>query len=80
MTIKYFNSLLPENDDYENHMFDNETWWHKKGLMQTATGYGNKLTTRHMIRYQNQNYRVYAICHGNCASHYVTIKGQRYYL
>ena len=80
MTIQYFNSLLPENDHYENHMFDKELWWHKKGLTQTTTGYGNKLTTRHMIRYKNRNYRVYAICHSNCASHYVTIKGRRYYL
>ena len=45
-------------------------------------GYGKKIVTRYMIKPQGADrfYRVYATCWGNCASLWVTIKGQRYHL
>lgn len=54
--------------------------WQKRGLMQTATGYGRKLTTRYMAVVGKRAYRVYATCFSNCASLWVTIKGVQYHL
>lgn len=30
-------------------------WYHKRGLMQTASGYGKKLVTEYKIKYNNSN-------------------------
>lgn len=46
----------------------------------SRTGYGSKIPTQYMVRFGGREYRVYAICFSNCASHYITIKGVRYYL
>ena len=46
-------------------------------------GYGRKIATRHYVKLEagdRRKRRVYAICFSNCASHYVTIGGQDYYL
>lgn len=43
----------------------------------TASGYGNRLPTQHMVKYRNRWRRVYAICYSNCATHYVWIDGNR---
>lgn len=42
---------------------------------RSATGYGNQIPTRYMVKLDrgpgSQWQRVYAICYSNCASHYV---------
>jgi hypothetical protein len=57
-------------------------WWHKQGLQQTASGYGNKLATAWMLRREGEKVwrRVYAVCWSNAASHYVLIKGEPHWL
>jgi hypothetical protein len=55
-------------------------WWHEKGLQETASGYGSKLTTPYKVRHNNRWKRVYAICWSNAASHYIFNKGQREYI
>jgi hypothetical protein len=55
-------------------------WWQKEGLQQTATGYGSKLSTRYMMKYNNKVYRVYCICWSNCGSEYIIVKGERVFL
>lgn len=54
--------------------------WQVKGLHETATGYGSKLTTRYKIEHKGRRYRVYATCHGNCGSLYIVTHGKRIYL
>jgi hypothetical protein len=43
-------------------------------------GYGDKIPCPYMVRFGKRNYRVYAICWSNAASHYVLIGGERYFL
>ena len=59
-----------------------QLWWQKRGLMQTATGYGRKLTTEYMLALPDspRPYRVYAICYSNVASFYILRKGERLFL
>ena len=57
-------------------------WWQEKGLQQTATGYGRKLTTEYKITLPGhpRAYRVYAICYSNVASFYILRRGKRLFL
>lgn len=44
---------------------------HKRGLSYTATGYGNRIPTVYMVKWQGKWRRVYAACYGNAASTYI---------
>ena len=52
--------------------------WQKRGLRQTATGYGSKLTTHYKVPFNGKQYRVYATCFSNCATLWFTVNGKRY--
>ena len=69
MTIKY----VPQG----TKLFYSPLWWHKKGLQQTASGYGSILTTPWKALYNGRRYRVYATCFSNVAIHWIESKGQR---
>lgn len=46
----------------------------------TATGYGRKIPTRHMIRYAGRWRRVYVMTFSNIGSAYVIVGGQEAFL
>jgi len=50
-------------------------WWHLRGLQQTASGYGRRLTTRYKVRHEGRLYRVYATQISNAVSHWIMAKG-----
>ena len=47
-------------------------WYHERGLSQTASGYGRKLTTELMVNYNNRWRRVYCCCFSNAGTLYIT--------
>ena len=49
---------------------------------RSADGYGRKIPTNRLIRLEGEKRwrRVYAICFSNCASHYIMIGGDAYYI
>jgi len=49
---------------------------------QYASGYGSKITTNIILRFQSENRyrRVYATCYSNCASYWIIYHGQQLYL
>jgi hypothetical protein len=51
--------------------------WQKLGLMQTATGYGSKLTTTKMLRHNNRWHRIYCMCWSNIGTCYILSRGQQ---
>lgn len=51
--------------------------WQKRGLQETASGYGAKLTTVHMLCLDGRMYRVYCTCYSNNGTCYITRKGQK---
>jgi hypothetical protein len=55
-------------------------WWHEKGLSQTASGYGKKLTSPTKVKYNGKLYRVYVICYSNSGSSYIVVKGNKMFL
>jgi len=72
MSVDY----LPYDLPVREHLLD----WQKRGLQQTASGYGSKLTTSKEVFYNNRWYRVYAIHYSNAGSAYIISKGKRLFL
>lgn len=64
----------------EREFYYSPLWWHEKGLTQTASGYGRKLTTPYKVEYMGKKRRVYALCFSNVASLYVIVKNKSYFL
>ena len=50
-------------------------WWHERGISQTASGYGRKLTTRYMARFPKETRlrRVYCVSFSNAGTCYVLV-------
>jgi hypothetical protein len=46
-------------------------WWHKRGLSQTATGYGRRIATATMVRYNGKWRRVYCCIYSNVGTCYI---------
>lgn len=49
-------------------------WWHLKGLSYTASGYGKKIPTIHMVKLPSRSrwQRVYCCIYSNIGTCYVT--------
>lgn len=46
-------------------------WFHDKGLMQTASGYGKRLVTPYMVRFNDKWRRVYCCVFSNSGTCYI---------
>jgi hypothetical protein len=46
-------------------------WWQEKGLSYTATGYGKRIPTQHMVRYNGKWRRVYCCVFSNAGTCYI---------
>jgi hypothetical protein len=63
----------------EYTLIDKPLWWHEKGLQQTASGYGGKLTSRRVAKLADgRERRVYVTCYGNNGTAWITIDGKQY--
>lgn len=53
-------------------------WWHKQGLSYTASGYGRKIPTIHMVRLPGDKRwrRVYCCIYSNAGTTYVIKNGE----
>jgi len=50
---------------------------HDLQLQYTATGYGNKIPSRYMVKFNNRWRRVYHICFSNVSTEYIVVDGER---
>jgi hypothetical protein len=46
-------------------------WWQEKGLQETATGYGKRLTTQYQVRFNGKWRRVYCVQYSNIGTLYI---------
>lgn len=58
----------------ESELIHNPLWYHKRGLMQTATGYGRKIATEKMIKHNGRLKRIYCCIYSNSGSLYIMDK------
>lgn len=54
--------------------------WQKRGLQQTASGYGVKLTSPYKINFNGKLYRIYTACYSNSGSNYFITKGRKIFV
>jgi hypothetical protein len=52
--------------------------WMKRGLQETASGYGRKLNSGRKIHFNGRLYRVYVTCFSNAGTAWFTARGKRY--
>lgn len=57
----------------------------RRGFLQLAPGqnedgYGSKISTDYLVQLNKRQYRVYAVCFSNVASHYIIKGGKKLYL
>ena len=64
----------------KEQLIDAPMWFHTRGLMQTATGYGKKLRTAYKVGIGNRAYRVYCHCMSNIGSLYIIIQNERVWI
>lgn len=50
---------------------DAPLWWQLRGLTYTATGYGKRIPTRHMVRFNGRWRRVYCCIFSNASGLYI---------
>jgi len=60
----------------DNEIKEDPLWWQKKGLQQTSSGYGRKLTTSKKVLYNKKWYRVYCCIFSNSGTCYIVSKGK----
>ena len=48
--------------------------WQKRGLTYTSTGFGKKIPTDRMIKYNNRWYRIYCRIFSNAGTCYISTK------
>ena len=67
--------------DQPYDIIDRPLWWHDKGLTQTASGYGRRLTSPRCVRLPDGRVRrIYVTCCSNAGSAWITLDGQRLWL
>ena len=54
--------------------------WQKRGLQQTASGYGRKLTNSKKISFNGRLYRLYTTIFSNSGSTWFTVKGKKIFV
>jgi len=60
---------------------DRPLWWHKKGLTQTASGYGSKITSRRCVKLSDGRiHRVYITRYSNAGSAWIILNKEKLYL
>ena len=76
MELRYLHDKCP---GYKT--VDSPLWWHKRGLSQTASGYGSKLTSPRMVELPDgRKRRVYVTIWSNIGTAWITLDGERWIL
>lgn len=64
-------------DVKKEDMVDRPMRHHSAGLSFTATGYGNAIPNRQMVRIGTRLHRIYTTIHSNVGTSWVIVKGER---
>ena len=67
---------IPKEEKTET--IEKPLWWHKRGLMFTATGYGSKIPTTKMLLWRGRKYRIYCCIWSNSGTCYICAKEGKY--
>jgi hypothetical protein len=80
--LNYFISpYCDHRDQFQSHkleVIEKPLEWQKRGLSYTATGYGKKIPTRWMVRFNGKFRRVYCAIYSNNGTCYIGKLSDRY--
>ena len=51
--------------------------WQRRGLLETQSGYGSRLHTVYMLRYNGRLRRLYCCYYGNSGTLFIIVRGER---
>jgi hypothetical protein len=74
------NCTLPHIYADQSDLLDAPLPWQRRGLQQTASGYGLRLTSRYMIHFGGKFRRLYVTCISNAASTWFTVRGEKVFV
>ena len=69
-----YTGLFPHLWVLDADLVDDPLWWQKKGLQETASGYGRKLRTSRKIWFDGKLRRIYCTIFSNNGSTWITAK------
>ena len=61
-------------------LIDDPLPWQKRGLQQTASGYGSKLTSCYKINFEGKLYRLYVTQYSNAGSTWFRVRGRKIFV
>lgn len=67
-------------EDFHNDLVSVPLDWQKRGLQETASGYGMRLNTGYKIHFNGKLYRVYCTQISNSGSCWFMCKGRRIFV
>ena len=77
--LKY--AIKPDGTKYyEEDLIKKPLWYHLRGLMQTASGYGRAIKTEYVLKHNNRIKRVYCSIFSNSGILYIKSNGVDLYL
>ena len=77
---KLLDRTVMDKDGNQYPLYDCPLWWHEKGLQQTASGYGKKLTTRYKVQYNSKMCRLYCHMYSNIGTCYIIVNKKEVFL
>lgn len=73
--LQFGSAANPPMQTIKTEISERPLWFHKRGLQETASGYGRKLTTPYMVRHEGRWRRVYACQISNAGTLYISKPG-----
>ena len=70
----YIQHKSEQGDSYRTESVECKSkflWWQTKGLSYTASGYGKRIPTVYMVKYNNRWCRVYCCIYSNIGTLYI---------
>ena len=65
-----------DTENYREDCQHSPLAWQRRGLQETATGYGARLNTGYKINFCGRLYRVYCTCYSNSGTCWFKAKGR----
>lgn len=74
------NRSLPRISCLKTDLLKREPEWMRRGLQETASGYGKRLNSGWMIQFNGRLYRIYTTIYSNNGSCWFRTKGRTIYV
>lgn len=84
--VRAWKSSIDGSDMYSiyttgpEQLIDDPLDWQKRGLQQTSSGYGRKLTSRYKINFEGKLYRLYVTIYSNAGSTWFRVRGRKIFV